>query len=112
VIQRGLNHALTAFYCIKSNEPGEDLELSFATGERLPGRVCDHARGADLALIDVLKPHESTLITPSADRWLERNTCHHLRERPASGGFSAMRAVLLCPEVCHLVALWTVRIAR
>ena len=29
----------------------------------------------------------------SADRWFEPNTCHHLRNRPASWKFSAMRAV-------------------
>ena len=54
------HHALTAFHCVRSAEPGEHLELSFATGEKIPGRVCEHARGADLALIDLLKPREST----------------------------------------------------
>lgn len=62
------HHALTAFHCVRSAEPGDYLELSFATGEKLPGRVCEHARGADLALLDVLKPRESTLITPGADK--------------------------------------------
>jgi hypothetical protein len=62
------HHALTAFHCVRSAEPGEQLELSFATGEKIPGRVCEHARGADLALIDLLKPRESTSITPVADR--------------------------------------------
>ena len=33
------------------------------------------------------------------------NTCHHLRKRPVSCEFSAVRAVFLCPAVCHLVAL-------
>ena len=69
------HHALTAFHCVRSAEPGEQLVLSFATGEKIPGRICEHARGADLALIDLLKPRESTLITPSAakagrgDKW-------------------------------------------
>jgi hypothetical protein len=61
------HHALTAFHCIRSAGPGEHLELSFATGEKIPGRVCEHNHGADLALIDLLKPRESTLITPNAD---------------------------------------------
>jgi Trypsin-like peptidase domain len=61
------HHALTAFHCVRSAEPGQYLELSLATGEQIPGRVCEHARGADLALIDLLKPRESTLVTPSAD---------------------------------------------
>jgi hypothetical protein len=62
------HHALTAYHCIRGAEAGENVELSFATGEKVPGRVCEHARGADLALIDLLKPREGTLITPSADR--------------------------------------------
>ncbi len=62
------HHALTAFHCVRSTEPGEHLELSFATGEKVPGRVCENVRGADLALIDLLKPRESTLMTPSADK--------------------------------------------
>ena len=62
------HHALTAFHCVRDAEPGEHVELSFATGEKIPGRVCEHARGADLALIDLLKPRESTLTTPSADK--------------------------------------------
>jgi len=62
------HHVLTAFHCVRSTEPGEHLELSFATGEKIPGRVCEHARGADLALIDLLKPRESTLIMPGADK--------------------------------------------
>lgn len=61
------HHALTAFHCIRTAEAGGHLELLFATGEKIPGRVCERARGADLALIDLLKPRESTLITPSAD---------------------------------------------
>ena len=62
------HHALTAFHCIRTAELGERLELSFATGEKIPGRVCEHARGADLALIDLLKPRESTSMTPTADK--------------------------------------------
>jgi hypothetical protein len=36
---------------------------------------------------------------------VEQNTWHHLRKRPTSCEFSAMRAVFLCTAVCHLVAL-------
>ena len=62
------HHALTALHCVRNAEPGENVELSLATGEKIPGRVCEHARGADLALIDLLKPRETAFITPSADR--------------------------------------------
>ena len=40
-------------------------------------------------------------------RWFESITCHHLRKRPVSCVNAAMRAVSLCPGVCHLVAPWT-----
>jgi hypothetical protein len=62
------HHALTALHCVRSAEPGEQVELSLGTGEKIPGRVCEHARGADLALIDLLEPRGSTLVTPSADK--------------------------------------------
>ena len=63
------HHALTAFHCLRGIDPGDEhLELSFATGEVTPGRVCERSPGADLALIDVLKPRESTLIPPNVDR--------------------------------------------
>jgi len=62
------HHALTAFHCIRNTEPGEHVDLSLATGQKVPGRVCEHARGADLALIDLLTPFGSTSITPGADK--------------------------------------------
>jgi hypothetical protein len=63
------HHALTAFHCLRSiRDDDEDLELSFASGEVILGRVCERSAGADLALIDILKPRESTLILPIADR--------------------------------------------
>jgi hypothetical protein len=46
-----------------------------------------------------------TAVHLMAHRWFEPNTCHHLRKRPASWEFSAMRAVFVCPDVCYLVAL-------
>ena len=38
-------------------------------------------------------------------RWFESTTCHILRKRPASCVNAATRAVLLCPALCHLVAM-------
>jgi len=47
-------------------------------------------------------------VKPSAQPTLVR-TQHlpHKRKQPTSCEFSARRAVLLCPTVCHRVALWT-----
>ncbi len=42
------HHALTASHCVRSAEPGEHVELSLATGEKIPGRVCEHALGIDV----------------------------------------------------------------
>jgi hypothetical protein len=63
------HHALTAFHCLRSiSSDDEDVDLSFASGEVIQGRICERAMGADLALIDILKPNESTFILPDADR--------------------------------------------
>lgn len=79
------HHALTALHCVRGSEPGEHVELSFATGEKkIPGRVCEYARGADLALIDILKPRGSTLVTPSADK-ADRGDRWSAPYRPSTG---------------------------
>ena len=78
------HHALTASHCVRSSEPGERVELLLATGEEIPGRVCEHARGADLALIDLLKPRDGTLITPSADK-ADRGDKWSAPYRPSTG---------------------------
>jgi hypothetical protein len=63
------HHVLTAFHCLRSIDSDDSqFELSFATGEVAPGRLCEHSPGADLALIDIIKPRESALILPNADR--------------------------------------------
>jgi Trypsin-like peptidase domain len=63
------HHVLTAFHCVRPiDTDDEHLKLSFATGEVVPGRFCERSSGADLALIDVLKPLERSFILPNADR--------------------------------------------
>ena len=62
-------YALTAFHCLRElPSDDEQLELSFAGGEVGPGRVHERSPEADLALIDILKPHESPVVLPNADR--------------------------------------------
>jgi hypothetical protein len=63
------HHVLTAFHCLRViSSDDEPLDISFASGEVASGRICERAQGADLALIDILKPREKTFILPSADR--------------------------------------------
>ena len=63
------HYVLTALHCLQGIDPdNEDLELSFAGGEVIPGRIYECAPGADLALIDILKPRDKTFILPDADR--------------------------------------------
>jgi hypothetical protein len=40
-----------------------------------------------------------TAVHLMAHRWFEPNTCHHLRKRPASWDFPAMRAVFFLSRV-------------
>jgi len=61
--------ALTASHCLRSiSSDDEQFELSFPSGLVASGRVHELSLGADLALIDILKPHGGTLILPKADR--------------------------------------------
>jgi hypothetical protein len=63
------HYVLTASHCLRSlASDDEHLELSFAGGGVSPGRVRERAAGADLALIDILKPHENASTVPHADR--------------------------------------------
>jgi hypothetical protein len=63
------NYILSASHCLSGIESDDEpLELSFATGEKTPGQVCERAMGADLVLIDILKPRDSTHRLPNADR--------------------------------------------
>lgn len=63
------HYVLTASHCLRSvKSDDEHLELSFAGGGVSPGRVRERAAGADLALIDILKPHENPSPVPHADR--------------------------------------------
>ena len=49
-------YAITAFHCLTNMEPGDDsVDVTFATGETLPGRVYRRSPEADLALIDIPK---------------------------------------------------------
>jgi hypothetical protein len=62
------HYALTAAHCLKRMDVGDgDVELTLGTGEEIPGRVCELAAGADLALIRVLKPPDCALGTPKPD---------------------------------------------
>jgi putative transposase len=59
------------------------------------------------------RPHQgiSQRVPSGEDRPLfgrhrfEPNTCHHLRKRPLAANSRASGAFLLCPSMCHLVAL-------
>lgn len=63
------HHVLTAFHCLQGSDPDdENVELSFASGDVVPGQVCERAVGADLVLINIVKPRDSTLALPKADR--------------------------------------------
>ena len=64
------NHfAVTAFHCIRGIEGADErLDVSFSTGEVVPGRVYESSPEADLALVDILRPRESPIVLPSADR--------------------------------------------
>lgn len=63
------HYVLTASHCLRSVESdAEHLELAFAGGGVSPGRIRERAAGADLALIDILKPHENASVLPHADR--------------------------------------------
>lgn len=62
-------YALTALHCLNGILPGnDDLEISFAAGETVPGRVHRRSEKADLALIDVPKSGDNSVIVPNADR--------------------------------------------
>jgi len=63
------HHVLTASHCLRGlRADDEDLELSFANGKVILGRVGERSARADLALIDILEPRENTIILPMADR--------------------------------------------
>ena len=60
--------ALTAAHCLKHMyAEDEDVELTLGTGEEIPGRVCELAAVADLALIVVLKPFDRSWELPCVD---------------------------------------------
>jgi hypothetical protein len=61
-------YALTAFHCLHGIDPGNDeVEISFAVGATLPGRVHRRSPEADLALIDIPKSDNSAAV-PEVDR--------------------------------------------
>lgn len=63
------HHVLTASHCLRGTDAeDEDVDLSFAGGDVTPGRVCERAPEADLALIDIVKPRDTTVVVPKADR--------------------------------------------
>jgi hypothetical protein len=69
--------ALTALHCLRGSFPGDDaVELSFAAGEVVPGRVRQCVPEADLALIDVLKTPAGPVMVPNADRSGPGDTWH------------------------------------
>jgi hypothetical protein len=62
-------YALTAFHCLRDVTPDDErVELEFADGDVIHGRIHERSPGADLALIDILKPRGSTIMPPTADR--------------------------------------------
>ena len=61
-------YAVTASHCLRGLTSDELLELSFAGGEVGPGRIHERSPESDLALIDIVKPRESSVVLPSADR--------------------------------------------
>jgi hypothetical protein len=65
--------ALTAAHCL-SDIKDEDVDLALGTDEEIPGRVCERAAEADLALIRILKPLDSSLKIPHADRAVQGDT--------------------------------------
>jgi hypothetical protein len=63
------HYVLTALHCLSGLDPhDEQLELSFASGEVVPGRIYESAPEADLALIDILKPRDRKFGLPETDR--------------------------------------------
>lgn len=56
-------HVLTALHCLQRVTPGNDeVDISFASGETLPGRIYRRSPEADLALIDVPKPGSGPML--------------------------------------------------
>lgn len=69
------HYVLTALHCLRGLDPSNlELELSFASGEVVPGRVYQRAPEADLALVDILKPRDSAFRLPNADRAAQGDT--------------------------------------
>ncbi len=63
------HHILTASHCLRRLDSDDaDLELSFASGEVSPGRVCERDPGADLALITIRNALNGKYALPVADR--------------------------------------------
>jgi len=61
-------YVLTAYHCLgRAASEAEDVEIEFAGGEVLPGRVHRRSPGSDLALIDVPKSSGGSVL-PRADR--------------------------------------------
>src|SRR5690242_17671198 len=54
-----------------------------------PGKASD----PEISPLISARCSSDTAVRLMAHRWFEPNTCHHLRKRPASWEFSAMRAI-------------------
>jgi Trypsin-like peptidase domain len=77
------HYALTALHCLRGSDADAELDLSFATGDKVHGKVYELCPEADLALIDILEPSEYTVILPpNADR-AERGDAWYSPYRPS-----------------------------
>lgn len=60
---------LTALHCLNGcTDDTDKVDLSFATGDKVPGFVCERARGADLALIALSESGTCPVSVPFPDR--------------------------------------------
>jgi hypothetical protein len=75
-------HALTALHCLRHADlDGPPLELRLADDVVIEGRVVESAPGADLALIELLRPCHGSFTSPGAD-WGHRGDPWFVPYRP------------------------------
>jgi len=69
VLRLTRHYALTALHCLHGSDADAALDLSFASGEKVQGRVDERCPEADLVLIEILQPAGCAVsLPPSVDR--------------------------------------------
>lgn len=62
------HYALTALHCLRGSDADAELDLFFANGEQIQGRIGERSPEADLALIEILQPSRpDVFLPPNAD---------------------------------------------